>query len=79
MAAFCTLHASLRVVSAWRKAPFAGLSLHQKFPFPARAETGSMIRRWVPSSSPTVSTSGNHPSSQHVSTRFEDRKLGLQS
>jgi hypothetical protein len=34
--------ASLWAVSAWQKAPFAGLSPRQKFPFPAWAETGSV-------------------------------------
>jgi hypothetical protein len=29
-------------VSACQKAPIEGLSPHQKFPFPASAETGSM-------------------------------------
>jgi hypothetical protein len=42
MGAFRTRHESLRAVSAWRKAPFASLSPHRKFPFPARVETGSV-------------------------------------
>jgi len=35
------------VVSAWQKAATEGLSPHQKFPFPASAETGSMTG-WSP-------------------------------
>jgi hypothetical protein len=39
---FSHTHPSPWVVSAWQKAPIEGLSPHQKFPFPASAETGSM-------------------------------------
>jgi hypothetical protein len=40
---------SLRAVSAWQNAPSANLSPHQKFPFPARVETGSMTGWWLSS------------------------------
>jgi hypothetical protein len=46
----CGLWLALRVssrVSEEQKALFARLSLHQKIPFPARAETGSTTACWV--------------------------------
>ena len=39
---FSRPHVSPRAVSAWQKASFASLSPRQKFPFPARVETGSV-------------------------------------
>jgi len=45
------------LVSARQRGGFAPLSLHQKFPFPARmAETGSKTAWWVASLCPTTST-----------------------
>jgi hypothetical protein len=66
-------HASLGAVSAWRKAPFAALSPRQKFPFPARVETGSITGWWVSSLSPTTFAT------QHSSCRAGVRLFRVES
>src|ERR1700692_3706658 len=58
MGAFRTSCASLNWSLPGDKPAFGGASPHQKFPFPAQAETGSMTGWWVPSLSPTTSTTG---------------------